>query len=191
MTTRREVLGIGSVVFACMWVGANGVEWPTAGRTIRTIFDNRFVEARTFAVAMQARGALAQGFRGDVTRFWQEVLRAEWARGSVPLAGMTSPGTLFCLERWAWDAGMRVVFRVDHQRMRDGSVNHHAASAVDLPAVQSVIREMGDDYPRYMANLLIADKYPQACCASASGVGAPPHRLDPLVTWVIAPLFRT
>jgi hypothetical protein len=41
-------------------------------------------------------------------------LRAAWTKQPVAIAGLTAHGPLFCLERLAWDHGMRVVFRAEH-----------------------------------------------------------------------------
>ena len=42
-------------------------------------------------------------------------LSQQWLRPPAPIAGLTARGRPFCLERLAWDHGMRVVFRADHR----------------------------------------------------------------------------
>jgi hypothetical protein len=46
-----------------------------------------------------------------------------WRRGGA-VASLTTVGALFCLERLAWDAGMRLHFRVDHRCFTDGQIEH-------------------------------------------------------------------
>jgi hypothetical protein len=48
---------------------------------------------------------------GDITDFWYRDLSRRWQDAPVAIAGVTAHGPLFCLERFGWDHGLRVVFR--------------------------------------------------------------------------------
>jgi hypothetical protein len=62
-----------------------------------------------------ARAAAIPAFatEGDITALWFEILDPLWRQGKSTVAGVTSPEAIFCLERLAWDHGMRMVFRAD------------------------------------------------------------------------------
>ena len=74
----------------------------------RVLFDQRFAASREFGREAQWRGQNAQGFNGDITNVWYHDLHPRWQQGPVAIAGLTAHGALFCLERLAWDVGMRV-----------------------------------------------------------------------------------
>ncbi len=53
---------------------------------------------------------------GDVTDLWFNELSVRWKQGPAPIAGLTARNSLFCLERLAWDASMRVVSRSEDSK---------------------------------------------------------------------------
>jgi hypothetical protein len=77
----------------------------------KVLFDQRFAVSREFGRHAQWRGLNAQGFNGDITQVWYQDLYPRWQRGPAAIAGVTAHGALFCLERLAWDVGMRVTVR--------------------------------------------------------------------------------
>lgn len=162
---------------------------PGAPRFSRVLFDSRFAEARSFAHAMGEAGSAVRGFAGDVTSLWFAEIAPLWEDGPAAIAGMTTPGPLFCLERWAWEAGMRVQFRIDHVPATDGAVQHLVAQAVDDVRIRQMLDHADGDYPARVAQLLLAGAHPRACCASSAGAPSPINLPTPLVTWMIAPRF--
>lgn len=87
---------------------------PRAARgavPLRVICDARFSAGRAFARAARIRGIQACTIEGDVTRLWRDDLRPHWIDRGIPVAGLTTGPSLFCLERLAWDHGYRVVAR--------------------------------------------------------------------------------
>lgn len=78
------------------------------------IFDRRFRVARRFARTIGAQGVATLSITGDVTSIWFERLHPLWKRQPVAIAGLTTYAPLFCLERLAWDHGMRVLRRDQH-----------------------------------------------------------------------------
>jgi hypothetical protein len=95
------------------------------------IFDERFPAGAAFGEEWQARGASVFAIRGDITDLWFHDLDVQWKKQPVPIAGLTAHGPLFCLERLAWDHGMRVVSRVE-QGTHDGD-GHPLISWVIAP----------------------------------------------------------
>ncbi|MGH8259734.1 MAG: hypothetical protein ACREUG_08590, partial [Steroidobacteraceae bacterium] len=72
------------------------------------VFDERFAAARRFGAAMQRRGLRVHAIRGDVTQVWYSHLHPQWKRAQSPVAGVTAYAAMFCLERLAWDHGLRM-----------------------------------------------------------------------------------
>jgi hypothetical protein len=70
--------------------------------------DERFVDSVAFAAMAERLGHRTVRFRGDVTDFWFNDLSVRWKNGPATICGVTEHGPLFCLERFAWDHGMRV-----------------------------------------------------------------------------------
>jgi hypothetical protein len=84
----------------------------------KVIFDERFPASVAFGHEWKARGAAVHAIRGDITDLWFHDLDRQWKKQPVAIAGLTAHGPLFCLERLAWDHGMRVISRVE-QPSRD------------------------------------------------------------------------
>jgi hypothetical protein len=99
MTSRREFVQGGDIRASA----------PAAFQ--RAVFDERFPAARAFAAEAQRRGWAVTAIRGDITELWRQELAKAWREGPVPVAGMTQDNALFCLERLAWDAGLRLTCR--------------------------------------------------------------------------------
>ena len=72
-----------------------------------------FAESVAFAEEMSRHGTSVTRFRGDITDFWYRDLSQRWKTDPVAIAGVTTHGPLFCLERWAWDHGLRIAERQD------------------------------------------------------------------------------
>jgi hypothetical protein len=123
MNSRREFLQAGIAV-SMLPLAAAGSNLATGQRDERAgfykvIFDERFPASVDFGVEWISRGAAVHAIRGDITDLWFHDLDQQWKKRPVPIAGLTAHGPLFCLERLAWDHGMRVVSRVE-QDARDG-----------------------------------------------------------------------
>jgi hypothetical protein len=85
----------------------------------KVIFDERFPASVAYGDQWTARGAAVHAIHGDITDLWFHDLDHQWKKQPVAIAGLTAHGPLFCLERLAWDHGMRVISRVE-QDARDG-----------------------------------------------------------------------
>ena len=72
------------------------------GRNI-VVFDSRFAAARQFSDALTHGGWTAQGFSGDPTSLWHQLLDTQWHRHTVAMQGMTRPDAFLCLQQLAAD----------------------------------------------------------------------------------------
>jgi hypothetical protein len=107
--TRRQFAGIGAATLAVATVRATTPllsEHPPT--PYRAIYDERFEAGRRFAAEAVSRSWETRAIRGDVTHVWFRDLAVRWQRGPAPIVGLTTPESLFVLERLAWDVGMRV-----------------------------------------------------------------------------------
>jgi hypothetical protein len=86
---------------------------PYAGSLYAALCDERFAESVAFAEEMSRRGTPVTRFRGDITEFWYRDLSRRWKASPIAIAGVTTHGPLFCLERWGWDHGLRIAHRQD------------------------------------------------------------------------------
>jgi hypothetical protein len=114
MANRRELMQAGlaaSILPAGLIARQARAQTPLAVH--RAIYDERFEAGRAFAVQARQRGWTTRAIRGDVTDLWFNELSLRWKQGPAPIAGLTAKNSLFCLERLAWDAGMRVVSRAE------------------------------------------------------------------------------
>jgi hypothetical protein len=122
MASRREFLqaGIAASVLPMAAAGNNLAASERADRVTfyKVIFDQRFPASVAYGAEWKARGAAVHAIRGDITDLWFHDLDLQWKKRPVPIAGLTAHGPLFCLERLAWDHGMRVISRVE-QRSHD------------------------------------------------------------------------
>jgi hypothetical protein len=91
---------------------AKALEHPSL---YKVLFDQRFAESRDFGHDARMQGHSVQGFNGDITNVWYRDLHPRWKQGTAAIAGLTAHGALFCLERLAWDVGMRVTHRAEHR----------------------------------------------------------------------------
>jgi hypothetical protein len=123
MNNRREFLQAGIAVSMLPIAAAGSNLAPSRpddrASFYKVIFDQRFPASVAFGDEWKARGAAVHAIRGDITDLWFHDLDLQWKKRPVPIAGLTAHGPLFCLERLAWDHGMRVVSRVE-QPSRDG-----------------------------------------------------------------------
>jgi hypothetical protein len=122
MTTRRDFLQLAftaPLLPAALRLPAShsGTDHFFMRADIRSLYavlcDERFAESEAFAEEMSRRGTPVTRFRGDITDFWYGDLSQRWKADPVAIAGVTTHGPLFCLERWGWDHGLRVAYRQD------------------------------------------------------------------------------
>lgn len=151
------------------------------------VCDVRSASSREFATEAERLGSRVVRTSGDITDFWFHELAERWKTAPVAIGGLTEHGPLFCLERFGWDHGLRVVFRGTHRELEGGFVEH--AIAGPFPTIAAVHADLaGSDWPRRLARLL--KSCPSARDTSATtvrGVRGDDDANHELVSWVIAP----
>jgi hypothetical protein len=160
---------------------------PTSLQLQAVIYDSRFDEARAFAAAAARLGRPVRAINGDVTRLWFEELQPAWAKAPAPIGGLTSVDALFCLERLAWDHGMRTVLRGEHAPTVRGETRHQVYGGAAPELIASELELAGGQWPQRLAEMLarrpVGSRRPDAASTLGGSSG--------LVSWVIAPVRRT
>ena len=82
-----------------------------ASSSLLVVLDVRSPWAGDLAREARRLGIKVVRTSGDITDFWYTDLSRRWKDAPVAIAGVTAQGPLFCLERFGWDHGLRVVFR--------------------------------------------------------------------------------
>jgi hypothetical protein len=119
MASRREFIQAGLAASLLPVVGSAAEASNPPVPFYKVIVDERFPSSAAYGEEWRARGAAVHAIRGDITDLWFLDLDLRWKnQGPVAIAGLTAHGPLFCLERLAWDHGMRVVSRIE-QAARD------------------------------------------------------------------------
>lgn len=118
------------------------------------IHDERFKEGLAFAHAARALEHRLPATRGDVTALWYSGQLKAWQDRPILTCGLTTPDALFCLERLAWDARLRMLLRVDHHRRSDGHVEHHVEAPHQGSWVQARLRTAGHDIGGVSADIV-------------------------------------
>ena len=123
MPSRREFLQVGFA--ASVFPFATPVDVPSlmverkdiATGNLRSLYrvvaDVRFADGAAFGLEAERYGLHVVRINGDITDFWVNDLSLRWREEAASIAGMTAHGPLFCLERFAWDHGLRVVARAE------------------------------------------------------------------------------
>jgi len=199
MASRREFLqmGVAALALPISARAALGTPVPAAAAAesarvplYKVVYDERHAPCRAFAGEAKGLGVAVHGIRGDITGLWFNDLDARWKKEPVAIAGLTEQGPLFCLERLAWDHGMRVIYRADHT-YRDGYMEHDLSGSDRMLREAVELSSSGPDWSARVASLLTRCPASRAQ-ASKLTVGTPAAKQagDPghLVSWVIAPV---
>jgi hypothetical protein len=200
MPTRRELLQAGLAISVVPWTprseaGATGAaQGPdAAGAHVHSIYrvvsDVRFPEGAALAREAERLGASVARIRGDVTDFWFHDLSIQWKTRPLAVAGLTAHGPLFCLERWGWDHGLRVVYRGSH-RTHGREIEHVISGpAATIDRARELSWET-DQWARGVAHLVttcpIESGLPETLTLARSATRQPDEPHEPLVSWVIA-----
>jgi hypothetical protein len=116
MTSRRDFLRAG--LTAAFLLGVKPGAWskphiPGPEPFCKLIFDERFPASAARARQLAGAGTPLHGITGDVTSLWYRDLYFAWQKRPVPIAGVTTRESLFCLEMLARDSGLSVIERHD------------------------------------------------------------------------------
>jgi hypothetical protein len=163
---------------------------PSSHRPRCVVCDVRSPHSIDLAREAERLGLTVVRTSGDITDFWFTDLSRRWKVSPFTIAGLTAHGPLFCLERFAWDHGLRVAFRGVHRFDESGHIEHALSGPFrTVASAHSVLT--GDDWPARLARLLCS-------CAATADTAATTVRSplarergteidDTLFSWVIAP----
>ena len=199
MKSRREFLQIGVAALA-LPISARGafassalLGEPAATPLYKVVFDERFAASVAFSREVGALGAATHGIKGDITDLWFHDLYARWKQGPAAIAGLTGHGAIFCLERLAWDQGMRVVFRGEHKHLSGGQIEHALSGPESMVRRAARVDASGTEWASLMANVVTRCPAGRAEVFQTT-VSAPATRhatdSEDLISWVIAPVQR-
>ena len=154
----------------------------------RVVYDGRFGAGVEFADSAARRGVDTERISGDITDFWFHDLSRRWRESPVAIAGLTAHGPLFCLERLAWDHGLRVVFLGEHRFDAGRALHSITGTSLALRSV-STSALASPDWARHLGRILTGcDPNQQSDVAMterAVGVSAFSAH-EPLFSWLIA-----
>lgn len=154
----------------------------------KAIFDERFADCLSFAIAARQLGVTTESIRGDITVLWYHDLYYRWKQAGGAIAGLTTHRSLFCLDMFARDAGLRIVHYADHRIRSDGSVDHRVFGPQGVRQTAHLKRAMNwSAEAANLAMLLPAGPVPVGKTADPL---IPWEAPQPLVSWVIAPVHR-
>jgi hypothetical protein len=166
----------------------------------KVIYDARFSASREFAREATWLGAHVHEINGDITELWFNDFCPRWKRAPAAVAGLTAPGAIFCLERLAWDHGMRVVFRIEHRHQRACKIEHTVAVPTAMAPRIGELRTSGPDWPARVANFVtqcparLNTRQAQAAKDTFSTplpfCEAANDEQGLLVSWLISPIVR-
>lgn len=159
----------------------------------KAVFDRRFASSVAFGEAAASLGLAVHAIDGDITDLWYHDLDGRWRAGPAAIAGLTGHGALFCLERLAWDHGMRLVYRGDHAVRADGALEHALRGPDLLKGQADRLAASGAGWGRQVAGLVARCPEGVAACRedAARAVSGSPHaESEPLISWVLAPVAR-
>jgi hypothetical protein len=197
MNSRREFLRGAALATVPLVTGVPGIADAKTGAISAyqaVLIDDRHAEARVFGAALARRGADVRTVPGgDVTTLWLEDIGPAWRRTPVPVAGLTRPPVLFCLEQLAWAQGLRVVFHCEHVVTRQSLTQHTVQSCpADLaPPGAGEVALRGPLWPMQVADVVSrfdATRGRERNGPSCAGLlPTVPTGAEILTSWIIAP----
>jgi hypothetical protein len=162
MVTRREFVE-GGVATTLIAAAAPATATPASINTAagtglpyyKVLFDPRFQSGRQFAARAETLGAPVHASGANVTDLWYADLYHRWQRGPAAIAGMTVYPAFFALEMMARDAGLRVVYRAEHQ-FRGGGVKHQLSASRSTLVKARQLTQAGDLWASRVADLVMS-----------------------------------
>jgi hypothetical protein len=208
MTSRRGFIQASVAVATVSAIGTVAVSLSSKAKqraTSRTsalkphavVVDQRFGESVEFGRTLALVGAHTYTMRGDVTDVWYSQLYPLWKAGGAAVAGLTGSGVLFCLERLAWDHGLRVVHRGSHQPFGETAIQHAMLGRANWRAMKVDTVDLSTPWPAALANSIAQIQSPcppvpigLALRPVCTTVSADKNTNGTLFSWVIAPPAR-
>jgi hypothetical protein len=186
LVSRREILFAAAIApaLALAYGPSDAAVHDSARGFLGALVDHRFPESVAFAGRAKSLGIEPFGFAGDVSSLWFDRLLPALQANPRPFVGFTNTGALFCFEQLAWNAGMRVRFRLDH-RERDGAIQHFPSA--DFPVgLRALLVDADRAYGARAADVALGCQAAWGDCTHAVVPAGDVMGAQALVTWVIA-----
>ena len=200
MPNRREFLAISLASSALPIMagerreGAPSLESGNTERARSVIVEMTSPLALAFRAEAIKRGLPAHGIHDDITDLWYHHLDLQWRSNPATLAGVTLLTSLFCLETFARDYGMRVWFRAVHKNRPDGLAEHILSGDERLVERAAALYGECDGgwaaaFARFAATVpLVKPGKPQQKTVETAALTS--EEPGPMVSWIIAPRLR-
>jgi hypothetical protein len=198
MTNRREFLQAAALSGLPTLAGAAGVVEMSRPQAPPGLDPPAVVVDARYREGLAAGGCLGRASirvhtlqDGDITQLWLSEIGPAWRREPRTVAGLTARPALFCLERLAWNCGLRVVFHGEHVIHPDGHVEHSLPrGAREAQLSVNDLELAGSLWPAYVAHALLVHRQ-----RAGSRPGPTDAGLEPplpagarfLTSWIIAP----
>jgi hypothetical protein len=201
MTTRRDFLTTTITVPVALGIGAKALAAPSgphsAARRLpidQVIVDESFAASVEVAALAQQQQLSVSTIHGDVTAVWYHGLAPRWRDGPMTIAGLTSAGTLFVLERLAWEAGLRVVYRAEHWQIDERTMRHEVTGPIAMRSRGQRLPSAPGAWSRAAAAVLLSGEHAAERFAAETtrpflNNPGPATELEG-ISWVIAPLTK-
>jgi hypothetical protein len=201
MTTRRDFLATTITVPAVLGIGAKALAAPGGSHSPvrplpidQVIVDERFAASVEVAALAQQQRVSVSAIQGDVTALWYHELAPRWRNKPMTIAGLTSAGTLFVLERLAWEAGLRVVYRAEHWQIDERTMCHKVTGPIAMRSRAQRLSSAPGAWSHAAAAVLLSGDHaakrsaPETKRTFLNNPG-PATELEG-ISWVIAPLTK-
>jgi len=156
MASRRDIVR-GGVALAALSVSPFGALTARAAADVRragappavdlVVVDRALPEAERFALEATELGYALRTFEHDLAPIWMDVLEPRLRAGRLAIAGLTAPGTTFCLEVLAAPYRAASLARREHARGADARLppllDEAALADAALPPYPHVARAGG------------------------------------------------
>ena len=190
MLSRRAFVEAGAVVAALAASPVRALPVAISGASaqhLRVVFDRTFPDGVAFGAAAARRGVPIDAVSADLGGFWMSTLEPLLKKGPVTLAGLTAGAPLFCLELLCRDYGLRTVYRIEHARGPDGSIEHVLTGDSELAPWTRRLAAAGTSWAAEAAALATEATLPRPATAIELLDLARGRASRSLFTWVLAP----
>lgn len=189
---RRDFVALSALSFTAA-ISSRAMAGTRTGRGIGSaqglalaIADPGCAHGRQFLDAARIHGVAVAPASHTMTGLWRDNLAPLWRNGTGAVIGLTAPEALFQIERLAWDAGQRVVWRGDHDRTGAGRWQH----AVTTSGQPLAAPWPDDDTWPQSAFARMALAAPRGRQSHGRGYHSDPRGSAWLTSWIIAPASR-
>jgi hypothetical protein len=168
------------------WIDIHAMTAPTL-QLERFLYDVRFAESYDVARTIAQSGIETSGFADDLMALWYDDLDLRWKEAPMTLGGITMPESVFVLETFALDRGMRVIYRGEHAPASNGSMTHTLAGPTGMLEAMSHARGEWTERLAEAITQCPADTDDRSELSFATQTDALSLRDVPLISWIIAP----